>query len=301
MTRVAVNKTYKLFIGGGFPRSESGYTMAVHGRDGEVLAQAAKASRKDLRETVRAARKAAEPWAARSAYNRGQILYRIAEVLEARRSQFIDGLAAGATMAGALDPDVEVDAAIDRWVWYAGWTDKLSQVLGTRNAVGGAFFNISSPEPMGVIGVVAPDAAPLLGLTSCMAPVLAGANVAIVIPSEVTPLVSIDLAEVFATSDVPAGVINVLTGSRSDLLPWLAGHRDVDGIDATGIDTSTPPGSEMDVATHEAAADNFKRVRRPHMHLAIASGAAWLGDNAQSPWACAEFLETKTVWHPAGR
>ncbi len=288
--RLTVRKTYKLYIGGAFPRSESGHTMAVLDTGGNVLAQASKASRKDLRDAVVAARKALPGWSGRTAYNRGQILYRIAEVLEGRRAQFVDALAAVAR-PDDLDPGVEVDAAVDRWVWYAGWTDKLSQVLGTRNAVSGPFLNVSHPEPMGVVGVVAPDAAPLLGLTSVLAPVLAGGNVAVALPSPRAPLPSIDLAEVFATSDVPGGVINVLTGRHADLLPWLASHRDVDAIDATGID-------DEDVLTdvRVAAADNLKRVRRP-----LGPVTDWTSDEAQSPWACAAFLETKTVWHPAGR
>ncbi len=288
--RLTVKKTYKLYIGGAFPRSESGYTMAVHDKDGNVLAQASQASRKDLRDAVKAARSAAGGWAGRTAYNRGQVLYRVAEVLEGRRGQFVDALAA---VAGpdALDPEVEVDASIDRWVWYAGWTDKLSTILGSRNPVAGPFLNVSHPEPMGVVGVVAPDAAPLLGLTSVLAPVLAGGNVAVLLASQSFPLVSIDLAEVFATSDVPGGVANVLTGKQADLLPWLAGHRDVDAIDATGI-----ADADLLVDVQVAAADNLKRVKRPH-------GAVtdWTSPDAQSPWACAAYMETKTVWHPAGR
>lgn len=300
MSRIDVRKTYKLYVNGAFPRSESGHTMAVHAADGEVLAQASKASRKDLRDAVKAARGAASGWAGRTAYNRGQILYRIAEVLEGRRAQFVDGLAAVAR-PDDLDPGVEVDAAIDRWVWYAGWTDKLSAVLGSRNPVSGPFLNVSHPEPMGVVGVVAPEAAPLLGLTSVLAPVLAGGNVAVAIPSVRGSLVSIDLAEVLATSDVPGGVVNVLTGLHGDLLPWLASHRDVDAIDATGIEDEDQL-AEVQVA----AADNLKRVKRPHRAISQNSSTQngntdWTADTAQSPWACAAFLETKTVWHPAGR
>ncbi len=290
MSRLTVKKTYKLYIGGAFPRSESGHTMAVHDADGNVLAQASKASRKDLRDAVTAARKAADGWAGRTAYNRGQVLYRIAEVLEGRRAQFVDALGAAAGDR-AVDPEVEVDASIDRWVWYAGWTDKLSSMLGSRNPVSGPFLNVSHPEPMGVVGVVAPTAAPLLGLTSTLAPVIAGGNTAVLIPSQVAPLPSIDLAEVFATSDVPGGVVNVLTGKHADLLPWLAGHRDVDAIDATGIEDD-----ELLVEVQVAAADNLKRVKRPHAGI-----TDWTSEAAQSPWACAAFLETKTVWHPAGR
>jgi len=285
--RLEVRKTHKLFIGGAFPRSESGDTLAVVGRDGSVLAQASKASRKDVRDAVKAAAGAAPGWAERTAYNRGQVLYRIAEILADRRSVFVDAVARTAG-DDSLDAEVEVDASIDRWVWYAGWTDKLAMVLGSRNPVAGPYFNVSSPVPVGVVGIVAPQAPSLLGLTSTLAPVLAGGNTAVVVAAAATTLPTIALAEVLATSDVPAGVVNLLTGAQRELQPWLAGHRAVDGLDATGV-------ADADIRAIEVeAADNLKRVHRSTI-------TDWLADDAQSPWMCATFLETRTVWHPAGR
>jgi acyl-CoA reductase-like NAD-dependent aldehyde dehydrogenase len=264
--RVPVRKTYKLFIGGEFPRSESGRSYAVEG------AWVAQASRKDLRDAVRVARGAAEGWAARTAYNRAQVLYRVAEIMEGRRQQFVDE---GATAA-------EVEDAIDRWVWYAGWADKVQQVIGTVNPVAGPFFDFTVAEPVGVVGVVAPAAPALLGLVSRLAPVLAGGNVAVVLASEVAPRSAVTLAEVLATSDVPAGVVAVLTGSTAELAPWLAAHRDVDAIDLTGAPDA------LRTALEEAAADSVKRVVR---------AAEPLGE---SPSEVTAFLEMKTVWHPIG-
>jgi acyl-CoA reductase-like NAD-dependent aldehyde dehydrogenase len=263
MKRLPVRKTYKLFIGGAFPRSESGRTLVAEG------ANVARASRKDLRDAVRIARQAGVGWAKATAYNRGQVLYRIAEMMETRRTE----LAAVASSAA------EVDRAIDRVVWYAGWADKIAQVVGTANPVAGPYFNFTVPEPTGVVGILAP-APPLLGLLSRLSPVIVGGNTAVVIASEAHPLVAIELAECLATADVPPGVVNILTGLRKELAPWLASHMDVSGLDLTGGDG--------DVAELERlGAENVKRVVR---------GKA----DGQSPYDIAAFLELKTVWHPIG-
>jgi acyl-CoA reductase-like NAD-dependent aldehyde dehydrogenase len=264
MTRLPVRKTYKLFVGGAFPRSESGRTYEAEGQN------VARASRKDVRDAVRAARSAFPGWAGTTAYNRGQVLYRVAEMLEGRRAQFAE-VAANAK---------EVDAAVDRIVWYAGWADKLPQVLGGANPVAGPYFNFTVPEPTGVVGVLAPEEPPLLGLVTRLAPVIVGGNAAVVIASESRPLAAIELAEVLATSDVPGGVVNILTGYRRELAPVLASHMDVNALDLAGADGGS---AELE----RAAADNVKRV----VH-----GAA----DVQSPWEIAAFLELKTVWHPIG-
>jgi acyl-CoA reductase-like NAD-dependent aldehyde dehydrogenase len=262
MTRVPVRKTYKLYLGGAFPRSESGRTYEAEEHN------IARASRKDLRDAVRAARGAAAKWAAMTAYNRGQVLYRVAEMMEARASEL-------AELCGGRE---EVERSIDRVVWYAGWTDKLAQVLGGANPVAGPYFNFTLPEPTGVVGIVAPGEPALLGLVSRLAPVLAGGNVAVVIASEAHPRAAIELAEVLATSDVPGGVVNVLTGLRDELAPHLASHLDVDALDL----------DRGDAELERAAADNVKRV---------VSGRA----GAQSPYEISSFLELKTVWHPMGQ
>jgi acyl-CoA reductase-like NAD-dependent aldehyde dehydrogenase len=294
--RLAVRKTYKLFIGGAFPRSESGRSYVVTSSTGDFLANAAQASRKDARDAVSAARKAFPGWSGATAYNRGQVLYRIAEMLEGRRAQFIaevidaDGVGAdgvGADGVGAAKAGQLVDAVIDRLVWYAGWSDKIGAVLGSANPVAGPYFNLSSPEPTGVVAVLAPQSAPLLGLVSVIAPVIVTGNTCVVIASERAPLSSITLAEVLATSDLPAGVVNILTGSAAEVAPWLAGHMDVNAIDLTGADP------ELAVACEELAAENLKRVLRP------STGAVdWLADPGTGRMAA--FLETKTVWHPIG-
>jgi acyl-CoA reductase-like NAD-dependent aldehyde dehydrogenase len=284
MSRLVVRKTYKLYIGGEFPRSESGRSYPVAGPDGEVLARPARASRKDLRDAVRAARGAVKGWAGATAYNRGQVLYRVAELMEGRRAQFVDELErSGSKPADAVG---EVDAAIDRWVWYAGWSDKVHHVLGTVNPVAGPYFNFTIPEPTGVVGIVAPDEPALLGLVSRLAPAVVGGNAAVVLASETRPLPAVTLTEVLGTSDVPSGVINVLTGHRSELAPWLAGHMDVNAIDLTGADG--------DVAELERlAAENVKRTVRD-------ATVDWFADEAQSPYAITAFMEMKTVWHPMG-
>ncbi|MGY6501350.1 MAG: aldehyde dehydrogenase family protein [Acidimicrobiales bacterium] len=289
--RLDVRKTYKLFIGGAFPRSESGRTMAVTGLDGETLAQAPLASRKDLRDAVAAARSAQGSWAGRTAYNRAQILYRIAEMLEGRRAQFVDELARSRRLTDAPEPAVEVDASIDRWVWYAGWADKIAQVAGSANPVAGDYFNLSVPEPSGVVVVVAPDDPPLLGLVSRVAPAIVSGNAVVVIASESSPLPSLTLGEVLATSDLPGGVVNVLTGRRAEIVPHAAAHRDVDVLDLVGIDDA-----ELRTEARTAAADSVTRVVAPH-----SADGDWFGDAAQRPGLVLAACETKTVWHPKGR
>jgi acyl-CoA reductase-like NAD-dependent aldehyde dehydrogenase len=264
MARLPVRKTYKLFIGGAFPRSESGRTYEAQGQN------VARASRKDVRDAVVAARAAQPKWGGATAYNRGQVLYRIAEMMEARSAEF-------AELAGGSD---EVERAIDRWVWYAGFADKLAQVLGSSNPVAGPYFNFTVPEPTGVVGVVAPEDPPLLGLVSRLAPALVGGNTVVALASETSPLAAIELAEALATSDVPAGAVNLLTGYRAELAPWLASHMDVNAIDLTGADG-------LRAELERAAAENVKRV------VAARPGS-------QSLEEIAAFLELKTVWHPIG-
>lgn len=284
MSRTDVRKTYKLYIGGAFPRSESGRTYLVNDHAGRLLANAAKASRKDARDAVKAARSAFAGWSGRTAYNRGQVVYRIAEVLESRRTQFEAEIVA-AVGAKPAEARAEVDAAIDRLVWYAGWTDKIAQVDGAENPVAGPYFNLSSPEPTGVVAVIAPDS-PLLGLVSVVAPLIAVGNTCVVVASQAAPLVAITLAEVLATSDVPGGVVNVLTGDAAEIAPWLASHMDVNGLDLTGV-TEADLARDLEVA----AADNLKRVRRAGVEDLTASPAL---DRMT------RFLEIKTVWHPMG-
>jgi acyl-CoA reductase-like NAD-dependent aldehyde dehydrogenase len=284
--RLAVRKTYKLYIGGAFPRSESGRSYVVSSHDGAFLANAALASRKDVRDAVVAARKAFAGWSGATAYNRGQVLYRVAEMLDGRRDQFIEEIRAadGATAAIAAGA---VDAAIDRWVWYAGWTDKIASVYGNANPVAGPYFNLSAPEPTGVVGIVAPRSAPLLGLVSVVAPAIATGNTAVVLASEAYPLPAITLSEVLATSDLPGGVVNVLTGRVAETAPHLAAHMDVNAIDLTGIDDPAFA-TELEVG----AAENLKRVIRPD------GRTNWADDPGTRRLTA--LLETKTVWHPKG-
>jgi acyl-CoA reductase-like NAD-dependent aldehyde dehydrogenase len=281
--RVPVRRTAKLFIGGEFPRSESGRAYEVLSHDGRLLGWAARASRKDLRDAVRAARDAQPGWAGRAPYNRGQILYRVAELMEGRRAQFEAELAD----AGASDPRRGVDAAIDRWVWYAGWCDKVHQVLGGTNPVAAPYFNFTIPEPTGVVGIVAPADQALLGLVSRLAPAIVSGNTAVVIASEPSPLPAVTLAEVLATSDVPGGVVNILTGRTRELVPWLAGHMDVNAIDVTGA-----PGDLL-AEVETLAAENVKRVHR-------APDVDPFSPKAQSPYEITALMEMKTVWHPIG-
>ena len=291
--RIAVLKTYKLYIGGAFPRTESGRSYLVSAADGAPLANACRASRKDVRDAVRAARKAAGGWADRTAMNRGQILYRVAELLEGRADQFVNEVAIGEGVPPARAREL-VGRAIDRWVWYAGWADKIGQVLGSSNPVAAPYFNFTIPEPTGVVGMVAPERSSLLGLVSRLAPILVGGNVAVVLASETRPLPAITLTEVLATSDVPAGVVNVLTGLRSELVPVLAAHVDVDGIDGWGIP------DELRAAAESAAFDHIARVARRPRGVADAR-FDWLDDRAaERPEWIAAFLEMKTVWHPVG-
>jgi acyl-CoA reductase-like NAD-dependent aldehyde dehydrogenase len=265
MSRLPVRKTYKLFIDGAFPRSESGRTYLAEGQN------VARGSRKDLRDAVRAARTAVPTWAGMTAYNRGQVLYRVAEMVEARRAEFAE-LSSGKP---------EVERAIDRVVWYAGWADKLAQVVGSANPVAGPYFNFTVPEPTGVVGILAPNEPPLLGLVSRLAPALAGGNTVVAVASEEHPLAAIELAEALATSDVPGGAVNIVTGLRRELAPVLAAHMDVNALDVTGAD-----GDLRDL--ERAAAENVKRV----VHGST---------DSQSAWDIAAFLELKTVWHPIGR
>jgi acyl-CoA reductase-like NAD-dependent aldehyde dehydrogenase len=283
--RLAVRKTYKLFIGGQFPRSESGRSYPATGQNEEVVARVARASRKDVREAVRAARGAVAGWSGATPYNRGQVLYRVAELMEGRREQFVEEV----RRAGATDPEAGVDASIDRWVWYAGWADKVHHILGSVNPVAAPYFNFTIPEPTGVVGIVAPPDAPLLGLVSRVAPAVVSGNATVVLASERWPLPAVTLAEVLATSDVPGGVINILTGFTEELVPWLAGHMDVNAIDVTGV----PEGLRDDV--ERLAAENVKRIVRPD-----GPQTDWLADTAQSPYTVTAFMEMKTVWHPMG-
>ena len=284
--RLAVRKTYKLYVNGAFPRSESGRTYEVTDTKGHFLANAAWASRKDARDAVVAARGAFGKWSAMTAYNRGQVLYRVAEVMEGRHVQFCEEVAAGEGLS-ASKARAAVDAAIDRWVWYAGWTDKLAAVLGGANPVAGPYFDFSMPEPTGVVAVLAPQHSSLLGLVSVLAPVLAGGNTTVLVTSKERPLPAVTLAEVLATSDVPGGVVNLLTGDAAELGPWLAEHADVDGIDLTGA----PLGRAMEF--EREAAGTVKRVVRPP-----ASEPDWTADPGLARMT--PFLETKTVWHPIG-
>jgi acyl-CoA reductase-like NAD-dependent aldehyde dehydrogenase len=282
--RLPVRKTYKLYIGGAFPRSESGRSYPVLDASGAVLAHAAQASRKDVRDAVVAARKATTGWAGATAYNRGQVLYRVAELLEGRRDQFAAEVRAaeGGSLRAAEE---QVDAAIDRWVYYAGWADKYAQVAGGTNPVAGPYFNFSIPEPTGVVGVIAPQDSSLLGLVSVLGPVLTTGNTAVVLAAESRPLPAVSLTEVLATADLPAGVVNLLTGVTGELAPWLAGHRDVNAIDLSGVAASDR------AALQAKAADNVKRVFVPaSLDWSVEPGLARLG----------AFVETKTVWHPIG-
>jgi acyl-CoA reductase-like NAD-dependent aldehyde dehydrogenase len=286
--RVPVRRTAKLYIAGEFPRSESGRSYEVFAHDDRLLARAARASRKDLRDAIRAARAAQPEWAGKTAYNRAQILYRVAELMEGRRSQFESELAD----AGAKDPRKGVDASIDRWVWYAGWADKIGQLLGATNPVAGPYFNFTIPEPTGVVGIVAPSDQALLGLVSRLAPAIVSGNTAVVLASERWPLASITLAEAIATSDVPGGVVNIITGRRIELVPVLAGHRDVNAIDVTGcVDDH-----ELLTRAEAEAADSVTRVVK-----AGPSGRDWNDGGAQGVDAVTDLMEMKSIWHPIGR
>lgn len=284
--RVEVRKTHKLFIGGAFPRSESGRTYEVTDNGGEFLANIAQASRKDARDAVLAARAGTTAWAKATAYNRGQVLYRIAEVMEGRRAQFIADIEQGEGLS-EKKATAQLDAAIDRWVWYAGWADKFAQVAGSSNPVAGPYFDFSVPEPTGVVAAVAPQQPSLLGLVSVIAPIIVTGNAVIAMPSPVHPIPAITLAECLATSDVPAGVVNVLTGAPGEVMPWLASHADVNALDLSGI---IDEGLAADL--EREAAGSVKRVRgaRPD--------ADWFATPTTSRMRA--FVEIKTVWHPMG-
>ncbi|MFD5830118.1 aldehyde dehydrogenase family protein [Lentzea sp. NPDC060358] len=283
--RVTVAKTYKLYIGGKFPRSESGRSYPVTDSKGTFLANAAQGSRKDARDAVSAARKAFGGWAGATAYNRGQVLYRVAEVLEGRRDQFTTEVAASEGVS-AKKAESLVDTAIDRWVWYAGWTDKIAAVLGSSNPVAGPYFSFSTPEPTGVVAVLAPQQSSLLGLVSVIAPVIASGNTAVVITSQDRPLPAITLSEVLATSDVPGGVVNIITGRTAEIAPWLASHADVNALDLTGAPESIRTDLER------SAAGTVKRVLRNKTGEDFAATPDLSRIRA--------YLETKTVWHPMG-
>ncbi len=282
-SRLDVRKTYKLFIGGAFPRSESGRSYPVAAPGGTLLAHAARASRKDARDAVVAARKAGPGWAGATAYNRGQVLYRVAELLQGRAAQFAEEIVKNEGLSGPKAART-VAEAIDRWVWYAGWPDKVAQVAGAANPVAGPYFNFSVPEPTGVVAVLAPPESGLLGLVSVLAPVIATGNTAVVVASEPAPLPAVTLSEVLATSDVPGGVVNILTGRLGELAPVLAAHMDVNAIDLTGAPADTRAELER------LAAGNVKRV--------FAAGEDWAAP--PSPARMLAFLEIKTVWHPVG-
>ncbi len=286
--RLDVRKTYKLYVGGAFPRSESGRSYPVHDAKGRFLANAAHASRKDARDAVQAARKAFPGWSTRTPYNRGQVVYRVAEVLEGRRAQLAEEVQHGEGLS-RRQAETAVDAAVDRLVWYAGWADKLAQVVGGTNPVAGPYFTFSVPEPTGVVAVLAPQGSSLLGLVSVLAPVVVTGNTAVVAASADRPLPAVTLAEVLATSDVPGGVVNLLTGSLADTAPTLASHMDVNAVDLTGLAGDPEEATRLE----QLAAENLKRVLRP--------------PDAEPDWTTGpgldrmtRFLETKTVWHPVG-
>jgi acyl-CoA reductase-like NAD-dependent aldehyde dehydrogenase len=279
MSRIDVNKTYKLFIGGAFPRSESGRVYEIKGANKKFIANPSLAPRKDLRDAVVAAKAAQPGWANATAFNRGQILYRIAEIMEGRSEQFVDEICAleGVTNKVAKS---QVEAAIDTWVWYSGWCDKLSSVTGSLNQVSGPFYNFTTPEPLGVVAIFAENKPSLLGVVRTLAPVLAGGNSAVLIASENYPLPAITLSEALATSDVPGGVVNILTGKSAELAPWVGSHMEIDGVDVAGL--SKKQEEELKLV----GADNLKRIFRfnPDNH----------------PERITSFMEQKTVWHPIG-
>lgn len=277
--RLDVMKTYKLFINGAFPRSESGQSYEIKDTHGKFLANPAKASRKDLRDGVTAAKNALPSWSGATAYNRGQILYRIAEIMEGRSAQFIDEVCA---LEGVTDKAAakQISKSIDLWVWYAGWSDKISTIAGSTNPIAGPFYNFTTPEPVGVVGIIAEEKNSLLGIINAIAPVLAGGNTLVAIASQKRPLPAITLSEVLATSDLPAGVVNILTGVVSELAPWLASHMEVDAMDLSGVDAI------MEKELRIAGCENLKRI--------------FSFSHNQSAERITSFMEQKTVWHPIG-
>jgi len=279
MSRIDVKKTYKLFIAGQFPRSESGRSYEIKGANGKFIANPALASRKDLRDSVTAAKLALPGWSSATAFNRGQILYRIAEIMEGRSEQFAAEILAleGGT---SKDAKAQVAQAIDLWVWYAGWCDKISTIAGATNPIAGPYYNFTIPEELGVVGIIAEQKDSLLGLVAAIAPVIAAGNSAVVIASEKRPLPAITLSEALATSDLPAGVLNILTGKVSELAPWMASHMEIDGLDISGVD------SKIEAELRVAGAENLKRIHR--------------FNKSPSPQRMLAFMESKTVWHPIG-
>ena len=279
MSRIDVKKTYKLFIAGQFPRSESGRSYEIKGANGKYIANPALASRKDLRDSVTAAKLALPGWSAATAFNRGQILYRIAEIMEGRSEQFAAEILAleGGT---SKDAKAQVAQAIDLWVWYAGWCDKISTIAGATNPIAGPYYNFTIPEELGVVGLIAEQKDSLLGLVAAIAPVIAAGNSAVAIASEKRPLPAITLSEALATSDLPAGVLNILTGKVSELAPWMASHMEIDGLDISGVD------SKIEAELRVAGAENLKRIHR--------------FNKSPSPQRMLAFMESKTVWHPIG-
>jgi acyl-CoA reductase-like NAD-dependent aldehyde dehydrogenase len=289
MTHVPVIKTYKLFIKGGFPRTESGRTEKVSGPDGAVVAHICRASRKDLRDAVEAARAAQSGWAERTAYNRGQVLYRMAEMLQGRQQEFADAIAATGGAPGEDEARREVQTAIDRLVCFAGWTDKIAPILGGHNPVAGPYYNLSVPEPTGVVAVVPPDEPALLGLVSLMAPPLCAGNAVVIVAGVRHPLPAVVFGEVCATSDVPPGVVNVLTGHRDELIEPLAGHRDIDAVSAANLEEA------QHAALRMGTAENLKRVRAER----LAPDDWYDASLCESPWRIEPYVEMKTIWHPA--
>jgi acyl-CoA reductase-like NAD-dependent aldehyde dehydrogenase len=299
MPRLDVLKTYKLYIDGQFPRSESGRSLPITDAKGKTLAHVARASRKDLRDAVEAARKAQPGWSAATAYLRGQIMYRMAEMMEGKRAEFIQALRAtvrqsdSATGRKKAGPDAEVSAAIDRLVHYAGWADKYAQVLGCNNPVSGPFYNFTITEPTGVVAIVAPDGSPLLAIVSLLAPAVCAGNTVVAVASHANPLPGAILGEVFATSDVPAGVINILTADRAELLPHISAHRDIDAIHAANLT------AEENTLLRTGTAENIKRVTC-RGSAGAKDAVDWFdNDQCQSPWWIEPFVEMKTIWHPA--
>jgi acyl-CoA reductase-like NAD-dependent aldehyde dehydrogenase len=285
MSRIDVRKTAKLYINGAFVRSESGRVYSVEHADGSAVVRVSQGSRKDVRDAVRGSRSAQGGWAARTGYNRGQILYRIAEIMEERRDAFVDRLLTGGITES--EAQAELDTSIDRLVWYAGWADKFTQVFGNMNPVAGPFFNISAPEPTGIVGVVLADDSPLLGLVSRVAPIIVSGNTAIVVVGGPRPLAAVAFTEVLATADVPGGVVNIITGDAEELGPVLAKHMDVNALDIVGVSPDLAAGMTTD------AAENVKRVN-------VDLEPRFADEMAQSPYIIAKFVETKTVWHPKG-
>ncbi|TYP95250.1 Aldehyde dehydrogenase family protein [Fodinibius salinus] len=284
--RVEVLKTYKTYIGGNFPRTESGRHYEVYDGDGEILANACQCSRKDVRDAVVEARNAFEDWNGRSAYNRGQILYRIAEMLEMRKAQFVDELETVGYKTKKAE--AEVNASIDRLIYYAGWSDKYQQVFGSINPVASNHFNFSMPEPMGVVNIWAPEERPLLGLISVMAPVIVGGNTCVILASEKYPLSAVSFAEVLHSSDVPGGVVNILTGYRDELLEHMTTHMDVNAFFYTD-EIEQEKRKQID----EHGTLNLKRIRYTPI-------TDWQSEEAESPYFITDFQETKTTWHPVG-